>query len=76
MGFTKKLQHHLQIKGMVTVNCVVNAIGQSGPHDFTFLGVRDCGMTILDCANKDLDDNVKVNVCDNVPIQKIPHFLQ
>ncbi len=61
---------------MVIVNCVVNAIGQFGPHDSTFLRVRDCGMTILDCANKDLDDNVKVTVCDNVPIQKIPHFLQ
>jgi hypothetical protein len=63
-------------KEWLIVNCVVNAIGQSGPHDSTFLGVRDCGMIILNCANKDLHDNVKVNVYDNVPIQKIPHFLQ
>jgi hypothetical protein len=63
-------------KEWLIVNCVANAIGQSIPHDFTFLGVRDCGMTTLDCANKDLHGNVKVNVYDNVHVKNNPHFLQ
>jgi len=60
-------------KEWLIVNCVVNAIGQSIPH--AFLGVRDCGMTTLVCAKKDLHGIAKVNAYDNVPILKTPHFL-
>lgn len=63
-------------KEWLIANCVSNVIGQSIPHGYMFLGVRDCGITTLDCANKDFHGNAKVNVCDNVPVQKIPHFLQ
>jgi hypothetical protein len=63
-------------KEWLIVTCVVNVIGQSVPHDYTFLGVRYYGIITLDCANKDLHGNAKVNVYDNVPIKNIPHFLQ
>jgi hypothetical protein len=56
-------------KEWLIANCVVNVIGQSIPHAYMFLGVKDC-------VNKDFHGNAKVNVYDNVPIQKIPHFLQ